>query len=436
MQKILAQIPHHIDAAFALSVTSADKFANLLRWVFGAIFAVAFLWSWNDSGAIKMIYLGMALVWMFVALVFGREPKTNSLGSANLLLYFDLAIISLGLLGCAWQGLLINKGAIIFLCYFPVLAMVARRNNILLLARVVIFIIVFYTILSLVAIGSFPLLRGLLIAAMGFAAFAVTRKPKKELVNGASEAVREAYELGAKEKATELTALVHEHLMPPVQYHLPGLYVTYKHAVGSETSGDYYQAFETPRGPLVILADLMGQGLAAAMIVAQLQHKIAGLAEQQKSLSEIATELNAHIWEKFQGTQKMTCVLARWEGAKLHYVNAGHLPTLHLSKREVFTVPVNNAAALGADENITFTENELEFQKGDMLLLYTDGAYAGLAADRENGAREIERMTNEFNSGEVNTLCHRIFDCGQPEYFRVLDDSTVVVVRRQEYVGE
>ena len=71
-----------------------------------------------------------------------------------------------------------------------------------------------------------------------------------------------------------------------------------------------------------------------------------------------------------------------------------------------------------------------------MLLLYTDGAYAGLASDRENGVREIERMTNEFNSGEVNTLCHRIFDCGQPEYFRALDDSTVVVVRRQEYVGE
>ena len=354
MQKILAQLPHNIDAAFALSVTSADKFANLLRWLFGAIFTVAFLWSWNDSGAIKMIYLGMALVWIFVALAFG---KTNPSASSNLLLYFDLAIISLGLLGCAWQGLLINKGAIIFLCYFPVLAMVARRNNILLLAQVTLVIVVFYSVLSLFAIGSFPLLRGLLLGAMGFAAFAVTRKPKKELVTVASEAVREAYEFGAKEKATELTALVHEHLMPPVQYHLPGLYVTYKHAVGSETSGDYYQAFETPRGPLVILADLMGQGLAAAMIVAQLQHKIAGLAEQQKSLSEIATELNMHIWEKFQGTQKMTCVFARWEGAKLHYINAAHLPTLHLSKREVFTVPVNNPAALGEAENIVFTEN-------------------------------------------------------------------------------
>jgi serine phosphatase RsbU (regulator of sigma subunit) len=77
-----------------------------------------------------------------------------------------------------------------------------------------------------------------------------------------------------------------------------------------------------------------------------------------------------------------------------------------------------------------------EFQKGDLLLLYTDGAYSGLASDRVTGAAEILRLADQFSGGEVNTICHRVFDCGLPEYAPPQDDSTVVIVRRQEFAGE
>ena len=68
-----------------------------------------------------------------------------------------------------------------------------------------------------------------------------------------------------------------------------------------------------------------------------------------------------------------------------------------------------------------------------MLLLYTDGAYAGLAKGHARGAEEMLRLVKQFSNGEVNTLCHRVFDCGLPEYTKPTDDSTVVIVRRQEF---
>ena len=65
------------------------------------------------------------------------------------------------------------------------------------------------------------------------------------------------------------------------------------------------------------------------------------------------------------------------------------------------------------------------------MIVYTDGLFSKLASDREKGIAEIEAMAGRFSGGEVNTLCHRIFDCAQPGYDRTADDATIVVVRRQ-----
>ena len=45
-------------------------------------------------------------------------------------------------------------------------------------------------------------------------------------------------------------------------------------------------------------------------------------------------------------------------------------------------------------------------------------------------------MAERFSSGEVTTLCHRVFDCAQPGYDPIKDDATVVVIRRQPTKGE
>ena len=43
----------------------------------------------------------------------------------------------------------------------------------------------------------------------------------------------------------------------------------------------------------------------------------------------------------------------------------------------------------------------------------------------------MESLTDTFSHGEVNTICHRIFDCAQPGLSEPDDDATVVVIRRQ-----
>lgn len=432
MKQLLESIPRQIDTVYEQFTAASQHSAKILRWSFVALFFIASLWNSSDDSNAQYIYPALGLLWLLAALIFGRRTKTNPSRWQSLPLIIDLAIISAGLSACAWLGVFNTKGWLVFLCYFPVLALTSLRFKVLLVLQVTAFIIVFYAMLSLFAIGSLVLPRLLMVAAMGAAVIAIARKPKKELVAVAQQAVQEAYQRGSTEKAAEMVAIIHAQSFPPPQYDLPGLYTAYKHGVGTNTSGDFYTALATPRGPLLVIGDLPGDGLNAALAATQLQRHLTQIAREKDSLTEIAAELNAWLHSK---QQQAGGILARWEGANLHYVNAGHLPAIRISKREPESLPIN-APAFGAELHATFTEAVYDFPKGDLLLMYTDGAYAGLASDRTTGAAEILRLTDQFSSGEVNTICHRVFDCGLPEYRSPEDDSTVVIARRQDFASE
>ncbi len=436
MKKILAQIPNKIDLALAQSIIASEKSALTLRWIFGAYFLLAALWSWNDETASSLIYFGLALLWLLAALILGMRTKTKLTNGKYLPLLVDFAIVSFGLLLCAWQNIFISKGTIIFLCYFPLLVILATRNNILLFLQVTTGLLLFYLLLSLFAVESFSILRVLMLGILGFVAFSAARKPKAEIVQTTNALVEEAYAAGSADKELTLINEIHAQFMPPVQHTLPGLYATYKHGVGTATSGDFYQVYPHQNGSIILLADLPGAGLQAAFTVSHLHQQISEIVARNHSLSEIADALNQLIYENYQGEKTMSCVLAQWQGVNLHYINAGHLPAIRISKREIIRVDPNNPHPLGANAENKFIEGIIDFPKGDLLALYTDGTYSGLASTREDGANQIERLANEFSSGEVNTICHRIFDCGQPEFSRSADDSTVVVVRRQDYAEE
>ena len=171
MKKILAQIPKTIDDIFGQFGATAHHAANQLRWYFAALFLVATLWNWSDDSAAKFIYPVLALLWLMTAFLWGRRPNRNPVN--NFSLWVDVAILSLGLLLCAWQGVFNTKGWLVFLCYFPVLALTARRYNFLLVLQVAAFLVAFYALVSLFAIGSLALPRLLVIGALDLAAHAL-----------------------------------------------------------------------------------------------------------------------------------------------------------------------------------------------------------------------------------------------------------------------
>src|SRR5262249_33742178 len=207
------------------------------------------------------------------------------------------------------QGLFPEPGSGLFLCYFPILAIAANRFRLMLTLRAATYAGAGYTAVSLWG-GSPPWFRVAILFTTAFVFVMGSRKPKDLMVNIAGRAVEEAFELGAKQKELELIPKAHQLFMPPPIDDLPQIWVSSKHGAGTETSGDYFQIFDTPRGPLVIVGDLGGQGFEAVGEVAEMSRRLRRIVSREANLPKILEELNGYLWEKYQGRRPFTCVLA------------------------------------------------------------------------------------------------------------------------------
>ena len=433
MKQIIDRLPKQVDAALEEHARASRILATKARLLFTIIFAVSAIWMWNQQSDAKYVYLLLTAAWM-VVMATGATLKRSSDSSVTAGMMIDLTIVHLGMAAFVWQGLFTTFGFGLYLCYFPILALTSHQYRTTLALRAVAYAAIGYAAISLWG-GRFPWFHLAMLFTTAFVFSGGPRKPKDLVVNVAGKAVEEAFALGAKQRELDLVLRTHQFFMPPPIVDLPQIWVSSKHGAGTETSGDYFQIFETRRGPLLIVGDLSGRGFDSIGDVAEMSRCLARIVNRETSLPKILEELNGYVWERHQGVQPFTCVLARWEGEQMRYVNAGHLPMIQMSKPQAAVasykqLPVT-CGAVGARPRAVFTEEVAPFPARDQLVIYTDGVFAKIADSRDRGVAEIVALAEKFCGAEVTTLCHRIFDCAQPGYDLNKDDSTVVVIRRQ-----
>jgi hypothetical protein len=424
MKKLKENLTKQAGVLLDEHAAALDGLAANVRLGLALTCAAAAFWSWRYAPAVMATYLLLALVWL-AAMLAGRMRK--SLSDAGVLL--DITIVHATLLAFIVQGFFPRLGGGAALFYFPSLALAAACFRQTLIIKAGLYAGLGYLALALYG-GSPPWFKLAAIALTTFVAFTASFKPKSLLTALAQQAAEQGYELGASRKEAELTAQIHQLFMPEPIIDLPLIWSSAKHGAGAETTGDYYQLFETARGPLLVIGDLTGRGVESLRGVAQLHQKLTQIVHQETELPKIAAALNQYVFEKHEGHRPFTCVLAQWEGEQMRYVNAGHLPIIQMNP-QLQQLPVNNAQALGAKLSATFNETTAPFPARNLALFYTDGLYRKLTEDSARGAAEVERLAAQFSGSEVTTLCHRIFDCAQPGLEQIKDDATMVVVRRQ-----
>lgn len=432
MKQLKDRLPKQVDEALNEHAHAAEGLAIKARWLFAAVFAASAAWTWSNPSNAKYVFLQLAAAWMVTAAVSAALKKSPDAGMTTMI---DLTIVHLGQAAFVWQGLFSEFGSDIFLCYFPILAIAANRFRMAASLKAAVYAGAGYAAISLWG-GSSPVFRVTLLFMTAFVILTGSRKPKDLAVNIAGKAIEEAFDLGATRKEFDLTQKTHQLFLPPPIVDLPEIWVSSKHGPGTETGGDYFHIFETPGGPLVAVGDFGGRGFEALSQVAELHQRLGAIISRETDLPKILNELNGHVWEKYKGRRTFTCALALWEGEKMRYVNAGHLPMIQMSKPQGAQtishkqLPVTCGPA-GAQADSIFTESVVPFPARDQLVIYTDGVFAKIADSPDKGVGEIEALAEKFSGAEVTTLCHRIFDCAQPGNHPNRDDSTVIVIRRQ-----
>jgi hypothetical protein len=173
---------------------------------------------------------------------------------------------------------------------------------------------------------------------------------------------------------------VQQVLIPETLPTLPGFAVTSAYLPAQEVGGDFFQLLARPDGSAVlVLGDVSGKGLKAAMTVSMIVGAVHTLAETMDDPAEILSALNRRLYGRLKNGFVTCLVLRLGRHGECLLANAGHLPP-YLNKQEVITP---GALPLGVVSKIHYEKTVLRLAVDDRLTLYTDGLVEARKASGE-----------------------------------------------------
>jgi sigma-B regulation protein RsbU (phosphoserine phosphatase) len=205
-----------------------------------------------------------------------------------------------------------------------------------------------------------------------------------------------------------------------------------------DVGGDYFDhAVTGERTVSLVLADVSGHGIYAALLVAMAKACFQTQLHVDSRTSAVTQAMNRSLWLSVRSGMLMTCISATIDAADglLSYTNAGHPAPLHfVGARGDVDALESTDPLLGLEvfRHAEFHEARTPWQRGDILLLYTDGVTeATNSAGDDFGRARLERLLRDSRDLPADRIRERVFDglarftAGRPQE----DDATVVVVR-------
>jgi serine phosphatase RsbU (regulator of sigma subunit) len=163
-----------------------------------------------------------------------------------------------------------------------------------------------------------------------------------------------------------------------------------------EVGGDFFNYFPLPNGDVAVLVgDVSGKGLPAALLMANLQATIHARLPLELDLAKLAAQLDAEIDSNTPPELYLTLFVAILETRThtMRYVNAGHNPQFALRAGGLVERLESTGRPLGLLPGGTYYENRVSMEEGEALFFYTDGLVeAENEAGEEFGMNRLEAL--------------------------------------------
>lgn len=238
------------------------------------------------------------------------------------------------------------------------------------------------------------------------------------------------------EQDLELARQVQLAFLPRHSPEIPGYSFYQFYNPANQIGGDYFDYIELSNQRLaVVMADVVGHGVAAAMFMAKLSAEtrfaFATIDDPRRAVATLNDRITALEAERFI---TMTAVVLDYAAHKATIVIAGHMPPILLTSKKEIQEPGESVGGppLGIIPGLEFESAEIELQPGESLTLYTDGIFeapnaAGVQYSidrvrqqvRQNGG-SIAATGNEI----VSQVKKHIIGCDQE------DDMCLVILGR------
>jgi serine phosphatase RsbU (regulator of sigma subunit) len=200
--------------------------------------------------------------------------------------------------------------------------------------------------------------------------------------------------------------------------------------------GDYYDFFPYDDGRVgLALGDVSGKGMPASLLMMELHARVQMLAEERMDMRSFMTRLNKATCERCPSNRFITFFFSVFDPAtgELRFANAGHNPPIVLRADGKAEMLEGGGPVLGIMPAAPYSEQVVHLDRGDMLVLYSDGVteatnheYEEFAEERLIEVLRLRRDRPASNIVDAVTSALAEFAAGAPQ----ADDITLLVAKR------
>jgi sigma-B regulation protein RsbU (phosphoserine phosphatase) len=205
-----------------------------------------------------------------------------------------------------------------------------------------------------------------------------------------AQLVDEVVTVRQRQRELDMAANVQKRLLPA---HAPTIagYECYGVTVPSlEVGGDFHDWIELPGGNWgIAVGDVAGKGVPGAILMASVRAALRAQAEHVYALDTILGRLNRSLVADTEPSEFVTLFYGVLDSGarRMTYCTAGHEPPLLIRGGKVTRLTVGGPL-LGVSEAATYKFEAVEFQPGDMLAVFSDGAFDATNFKGERFGRE------------------------------------------------
>ena len=217
--------------------------------------------------------------------------------------------------------------------------------------------------------------------------------------------------------------------------------ISSKYIPSFHLSGDYYSVKQTACGGIAIfIADVMGHGVRAAMVTAMIQTAVQELSEFSDQPAEFMRQLNNSMVQSIKPSGQLLFTTGAYcyldiDKRLLTYVQAGakHGMLVPVDERKMSSSFKKETVgpAVGLVRDVDYQENEIQLEKNDEILLYTDGIIEAALGEEEFSEDRLLHFLAEHRHDQLDDMMNALIKSVQSfTDSKQLDDDVCLVSLR------
>jgi sigma-B regulation protein RsbU (phosphoserine phosphatase) len=237
-------------------------------------------------------------------------------------------------------------------------------------------------------------------------------------------------------KELEIAKGIQQSFLPEKEPQIPGIDIAASNIPAREVGGDFYDFIPIAANKWgLTIADVSGKGVPAALFMALSRTLVRASTLSNPNVKDGIERANSLICADSKSGMFVTLFYAILDVKKrsLKYVNAGHNPPLLIKEPSSDILLLKaKGIALGVTEGVKLEEAETQIEKGDIIVLYTDGVTEAINEKEEQfGQQRLLKIIEKNRLLPASDIVRKVqeevkaFSGNQPQF----DDITLMIIK-------